>query len=114
MRTELFGSVKVFWPEFSRDELIGQLRARATALAVQLPLKQAVLFGSWAHNQATAFSDVDVLVVYRGPAREDAYRLAFRALRVDGLEAHVYSEHEAGAVAETLRGMTEGGVDLLG
>jgi uncharacterized protein len=113
MRTESYGSVKVYWPEFTRDELIAQLREKAPALAAQLPLNRVTLFGSWAHNQATAFSDVGVLVVYAGPPRDDAYKLACNALHVEGLEAHVYSEQEAEPLAATLERMTAGSVDLL-
>lgn len=82
-------------------------------LAAHLPLQQAILFGSWAAGRATAFSDVDVLIVYEGPHRDDAYRLAAQALTLRGIEPHVYAESEAREVREVLQRMTRGGVDLL-
>ena len=77
------------------------------------PVKRAVLFGSWAAGRATAFSDVDVLVIYADPPRDDAYRLVWDALRVPGLEPHVYAESEAEPVRATLDRMLDGGVELL-
>ncbi len=107
------GSVRVFYPAYSRDELVALLRERVAELARHLPLRRAVLFGSWAAGRATARSDVDLLVVYAGPAREDAYRLVRTVVAVRGLEAHVYSEGEAQALGRVLERMTRGGVDLL-
>ena len=113
MRIESYGSVKVYWPEYTREELIELLREKVPALNRVLPLRRVTLFGSWSRDQATAFSDVDVLVVYAGAPREDAYRLASDTLHVEGLEAHVYGEDEATAIAPTLEKMTACGVDLL-
>ncbi len=107
------GSVRVFCPAYSRDELVALLRARVAELARHLPVRRAVLFGSWAAGRATARSDVDLLVVYAGPAREDAYRTVRTMLAVRGLEPHVYSEAEAEALRPVLERMTRGGVDLL-
>jgi len=38
----------------------------------------------------TAFSDVDLLVVYDDPIREDAYKTVKKTIRLKGLEPHVY------------------------
>ena len=113
MRIESFGSVKIYWPDLNRDELIARLRDQAKALQDRLPMQRLFLFGSWAKAQATAFSDVDVLAVYKGPPREDAYRLVWDTLRVEGLEPHVYSESEAASVASVIDDWATEGVDLL-
>jgi len=83
-------------------------------LETELPVRRAVLFGSWATGKATAFSDIDVLVVYEGPPRPDAYAIVRRSIPIRGLEPHLYSEGEAEAVAETIERMVRGGVPLLG
>jgi predicted nucleotidyltransferase len=72
-----------------------------------------VLFGSYARGRYTVASDVDVLVVYRGEPRSDAFALVKRAFDLPGLEPHPYSEREYGAVARTIDRMTVGGVVLL-
>lgn len=105
-------SVRVFWPRHSREELVALLRQNLPALGAALPLKRVVLFGSWATGRATAFSDIDLLVVYADPPRGDAYMVVQRAISVRGLEPHVYSEAEAQKLAQTLERMTRDGVVL--
>lgn len=78
-----------------------------------LPLKRVWLFGSWAAGRATAFSDIDLLVVYLDPPRDDAYHLVRQSLRLPCLEAHVYSEGQAEALKSTLERMTRNGVLLF-
>lgn len=112
MRSESSGSVKIFSPPYDRERLIALLRDRLPALNADLPLRSVVLFGSWAVRRATAFSDVDLLVIYAGPARENAYRLVRTTLGLRGLEPHVYSEPEARALGSTLERMTRDGVPL--
>src|SRR5690348_2267735 len=114
MREESYGSVRVFWPSHSRESLVAELRDGMRALARQLPLQRAVLFGSWAKGRATAFSDIDVMVVYKDPARDDASRLVSEALPLRGLEVHLFSASEAEQHAGVLERMARGGVDLLG
>jgi predicted nucleotidyltransferase len=89
------------------------LRERLPALAALLPLKRAVLFGSWATGRATAFSDIDLLLVYAGPPRDDAYKLVRRCLDLRGLEPHVYAEAEAEALRPTLDRMARDGISLI-
>lgn len=113
MRSASSGSVKVFYPPHDRTELIALLRRRTSELRGALPLKRVVLFGSWAKGRATAFSDIDVLVVYADPPRDDAYQVIWRCLRLRGLEPHVYAESEAVGLQSTLDSMARGGVDLL-
>jgi predicted nucleotidyltransferase len=72
-----------------------------------------VLFGSWSRGRATAFSDIDLLVVYAGRPRDDAYRLVCSAIELRGLEPHVYTTDQAEALEGTLTRMTEDGVVLF-
>ncbi len=113
MRNESSNSVRIWSPHLTRSELVAHLRARVRELARLLPVRRAVLFGSWARGRATARSDVDVLVIYADPPRPDAYALVWRTLQTPGLEPHVYAESEAAAIQETLDRMTAGGIDLL-
>ena len=80
MQKESSSSVKVTFPALRREELVDRLRQDVASLAADLPLRRAVLFGSWASGRATAFSDIDVLVVYADPPRDDAYRVVRRFL----------------------------------
>jgi len=46
----------------SRDDILDQLRAVKPALQQEFPLRRLALFGSWARNEQTENSDVDILV----------------------------------------------------
>lgn len=113
MPSESSGSVRVFSPAYSREELIGWLRERLPTLCAVLPVVRVVLFGSWATGRATAFSDIDLLVVYADPPVADAYQRVRRAVPRRDLEPHVYSASEADALADTIGRMTRQGVSIL-
>ena len=71
------------------------------------------MFGSWASNRATAFSDIDLLVVYAGPPQPDAFKIVRRVIDQRGLEPQLYTEAEAEQLAPTLNRMTRAGIELL-
>lgn len=73
MPKESCSSAQVFYPRFTPAELVALLRERAPLWNAMLPLEQMWLFGSWAKGKATAFSDIDLLVIYAAPPRADAY-----------------------------------------
>jgi len=73
-------------------------------------LRKVVLFGSYAVGNFTVASDIDLLIVYKGPHREDAYTLARRILALPKLEVHAYSEEEYLRLSETVRRMGEDGI----
>ena len=107
------GSVRVFYPRFSREDLLAMLRQRIPALQEKLPLKHVVLFGSYATGRQTVASDVDLLVVYTGEPREDAYALVKRTLNIRRLEPHVYAEAEYAQVEMTIERMIRDGVPIF-
>jgi len=46
----------------SREDILDQLRAIKPALQQDFPLQRLALFGSWARNEQSENSDVDILV----------------------------------------------------
>jgi predicted nucleotidyltransferase len=104
--------VRVFYAEWSAEELRAALKARLAELGKVLPLERAVLFGSWAAGRATVASDIDLLLVYRGEPVERAFRQAWEILAIPGLELHIYSDGEARSVERTLARMADGGIVL--
>ncbi|HXG41246.1 MAG TPA: nucleotidyltransferase domain-containing protein [Dehalococcoidia bacterium] len=108
------GSVRVFYPRLDREQVVAALRERLPRLAQELELALVVLFGSYAHGNYTVASDVDLLVVYRGPERPDAFALVKRLLALPGLEPHVYPEADYQALRPTLEAMTRDGIVLWG
>jgi len=106
-------SVKVFYPDFSREELIEKLKARMPELAKKLPLKRVFLFGSWAKGNHTVASDIDLLIVYSGRKREDAFAVAKTTIAIPGVEPHVYSEKESIKMKPVIERMLEGSINIF-
>lgn len=106
-------AVRVFYPRFDQAEVIRRLGERMAALNDVLPLLRVVLFGSYAQGNYTVASDVDLLVVYRGRFREDAFAIVKKVLAIQALEPHVYSEDEFEAARSRIQKMTEGGIGLF-
>ncbi|MEX2569753.1 MAG: nucleotidyltransferase domain-containing protein [Gemmatimonadota bacterium] len=89
-----------------------ELRAKAPVLHERLPLLRLVLFGSYALGRQTPASDIDLLVVYSGEQRPDAYRLVRETFDLRGLEPHIYSDSEASAMRDTVERMAEDGLEI--
>lgn len=106
-------SVRVFYPLWTKEKLIQHFQKRLPLLAERLPLAHVVLFGSYATGRFTAASDVDLLVIYEGKPRDDAYALIRKILNVPGLEPHAYTLDEFAAVRPTVQRMERNGVVLF-
>jgi len=91
MPDESSDTVKISYPQFSREELISVLDEGATRLSEKLPLVCVVLYGSYAKNRQTAASDVDLLVVYLDPKKEDDYSIVWDTFGIAILEPHIYT-----------------------
>ncbi|MDE2704940.1 MAG: nucleotidyltransferase family protein [Gemmatimonadota bacterium] len=57
----------------NRDEVLNVLRAHKATLAQRFGVTELALFGSFARDQATDESDVDILVRFDKPATSDAF-----------------------------------------
>jgi len=86
--------VRIYWPEYDREELLKLLTERIGVLAEKLPLRLVSLFGSYAAGRQTAASDIDLLVVYAGEKRSDDYKLVWDTLRIPKLQLHIYTSDE--------------------
>lgn len=79
----------------------------------RLPIVRVVLFGSYAKGNYTVGSDVDLLVVYRGKRRDDAFSIVKKVFDIPRLEPHLYTEEEYEDMKNTLDKMIEDGVLLF-
>ncbi len=110
MPPKLSTSVRIYYPRFSREVIIKKITAGIKRVQAFLPVSKAVLFGSYAKGRHTAASDIDLLVVYRGPAREDAFAIVKKKIPIPGLEPHIYSETELAIFKDAVARMTAEGV----
>jgi len=93
--------VKVYYPKFSREEIVSLMKKRIKALSKMLPLKAVVLFGSYAEGRFTAASDIDILIVYEGSRRKDVYKICWDTINIPQAELHIYSSHEYDALKKS-------------
>lgn len=113
MQKESSSSVQIFYPKFDRAELIQRLQQKLGDLSKELPLLLVVLFGSYVQGNYTVASDVDLLIVYEGEGRKDAFALAKKTLDIPLLEPHVYSENEYEECGDLIARMETGGIVLF-
>jgi len=81
-----------------------------STLRENLALRFVAPFGSYATERHTVASDIDVLIVYGGEHREDAYVLCKKVLSVPHLEAHEYSEKEYERIQRAMQRMLKNSV----
>jgi len=106
-------SVKVFYPKFKREEIIEKIRNGLKILNEKIPLKSVILFGSYAKGNYTVASDIDLLIIYEGEKRNDAYSLTKKLLNIPHLEPHTYSEAEYEESKHTINLMTRNSIVLF-
>jgi len=105
--------VLVFYPEFDREQLIKIISGKLEELEKRLPLILVVLFGSYAKGNYTVRSDVDLLIVYSGRRREDAFAMVKKIFNIPRLEPHFYTEEDYRKMEKTLSKMIKDGIVLL-
>jgi hypothetical protein len=93
--------VRVTYPSLSKGGVVQRLKEASVVLEKRLPIARIVLFGSYATGRYTVASDIDVLVVYTGAERPDAYRLVVDCVRLPHLEPHVYSQEQFEAMIKS-------------
>ena len=103
-------SVRVYYPRYDTEWLVQELKKRLNELNEELSTSLIVLFGSYAKGTHTVASDVDLLVVYQGARREDAYATVKRIINIPRLEPHVYTEQEHAAMRGVLSKMIASGI----
>jgi len=86
--------VRVTYPTLNRSQVIEKLNHARADLARKLPISRMILYGSYAQDRHTAGSDIDLVVVYRGKPREDAYKLVIEEIRLPRLEPKLYTEEQ--------------------
>lgn len=77
-------SVKVYYPPYRKDELPNLLKYRMQKAKCKVKIKLAILFGSYAKNCYTAFSDVDLLIVHE-EENNDVYKILYREIGIPNL-----------------------------
>jgi len=86
--------VRVTYPSLTRDKVIKMLSEARPNLNRKLRVSRMVLYGSYAQGRHTAGSDIDLIVVYRGAERREAYKVVVEEINLPRLEPKVYTEEQ--------------------
>jgi hypothetical protein len=86
--------VKVYYPKYSKEEIIEIIKKRLSILRRKLPIVKVILFGSYAKDRYTVASDVDLLVIYDGRKIKNDYHIVWDTLMIDNLQPHIYTLDE--------------------
>lgn len=86
--------MRVTYPALTREQVIERLKQAQVNLERKLRVSRIILYGSYAEGRYTAGSDIDVIVVYEGKERPDAYKIVMDEVGLPRLEPKIYTvEH---------------------
>lgn len=94
MRTHKGFRISVTYPSLSSADVVRRLKEACVRLEGKLPISRMILYGSYAQDRYTAGSDIDVVVVYRGGERDDAYKVVMNETALPKLEPRIYTEKQ--------------------
>ena len=110
-------SVKVFFPRFSREEVVKEIYRCVEENRERLGLCKVLLFGSYARGNYTVASDVDVFVVFDdGKSSEnEVYKTLMKGIKLPRVELHIMSrrEFEYRKDSKWIKTMEKEGVKIL-
>ncbi|MEM1548159.1 MAG: nucleotidyltransferase domain-containing protein [Thermoproteota archaeon] len=87
-------SVRIFYPEIDRDNLILVLKDEIGKISERLRIRIVILFGSYATGRYTPASDIDLLVVVEDEDKEKTYSEIFKNLKISNFQLHLYTLKE--------------------
>ena len=106
-------SVQIFYPKFDKQEIVKRLSSCLQMLQDKLPLILVILFGSYAKGNYTVASDIDLLIVYDGEEKDDAYAIVKKTLSIPHLEPHIYTRAQFQQMKGTIEAMSKDGIVLF-
>ncbi len=112
MQKKYSDSVRIFYPLYNNEVIIKKINRRLRFLESKLSILLVALFGSYATGHYTTASDIDVLVIYKGKQKKDAYQIVKKTLGIHGLELHIYTEYQARRMSTTIQKMIKNGIVL--
>jgi len=85
------GSVKVYYPEHKREEVISVLKDYFSEKARKLKIREVYLFGSYARGNYTAHSDIDLFVVVEDNVNcDELYNYLRKTIKLRRLEILIF------------------------
>jgi len=104
MQRKYSSSVKIFFPKFSKEEVVREVSRCATELRDSLGLERVILFGSYAKGRHTVASDIDLLVIFDDEknSEDNVYKSLMKNIRLPRVELHLIPKREFESYKESM------------
>lgn len=110
-------SVKVFFPRFSREDVIREIARCVKEFSESLGLCKVILFGSYSKGNYTVASDIDLLIVFDDEkSSEDEIRKTLMAnIKLPRVELHILlrKDFETASSSGWIKTVVEEGIKIL-
>ncbi|MBS7653346.1 MAG: nucleotidyltransferase domain-containing protein [Candidatus Bathyarchaeia archaeon] len=111
------GSARIFYPDFSQEEVIKRIREVTFSLKDELGLVRVALFGSYATGRQTVASDIDILIVHEEQIcdKDKVYKKLMKSLMLPRVELHIVSKTEYDQIKSSkwMEAIEKEGKDIL-
>ncbi|MEM2971940.1 MAG: nucleotidyltransferase domain-containing protein [Candidatus Bathyarchaeia archaeon] len=83
--------MKVFFPKFNREEVIKEVSRCTAELREKLGLESVILFGSYAKENYTVASDIDLLIIFddEKSSGDEVYKCLMMSIQLPRIELHL-------------------------
>ncbi|MEM3872421.1 MAG: nucleotidyltransferase domain-containing protein [Nitrososphaeria archaeon] len=94
MQKKSSSSVKVYYPKYSVEDIVIELRKSLNILSKELGIEKAILFGSYAKKSYTIASDIDILIVFDETKSDEdkVYKTLRKSIKLSRIELHIISK----------------------
>lgn len=84
-------SVKIFYPKYNKEQVIKELKKYTKKLREKLGLEKVMLFGSYAKENYTVASDIDLLIIYndKKTSEDEVYKHIMKSIKLPRIELHL-------------------------
>ncbi|MEM1589744.1 MAG: nucleotidyltransferase domain-containing protein [Candidatus Bathyarchaeia archaeon] len=117
MQKKYTSSAKIFFPKFSKEQVIEEVGRSAKELREKLGLEAVILFGSYAKGSQTAASDIDLLIIFNNEkiSENEVYKTLMKSIKLPGKELHLIPRSELENYEKTkwIKTIREEGIKIL-
>lgn len=117
MPKKYLSSVRVFFPRFSREEVVKEISRCVGENRERLGLRKVLLFGSYARGNYTVASDIDIFLVFdeEKSCENMVYKTLMKSIKLPRVELHIMSRRrfEECRGSKWIKTIEEEGVKIL-
>ncbi|MEM3714472.1 MAG: nucleotidyltransferase domain-containing protein [Nitrososphaeria archaeon] len=110
-------SVKIYYPKYSLEEVIEEIKKTIQVLSNELGIEKVILFGSYAKKCYTVASDIDLLIVYDETKSNEnkIYKTIRKKIKLPRIELHIINktDYSIGKKSKWIETIEKEGITIL-